>query len=124
MRYVNQHIIHCSDSTGGNVNDIREWHLARGWDDVGYHFVILKDGTIELGRPLENIGAHCKGQNTHSVGTCLIGVDSFTKLQFAALNRLHHTLRLLFNDIQPFGHRDFTDKKTCPNFEVREVIVP
>ena len=123
MYYVDKHIIHCSDSTHGNVNEIRKWHMERGWDDIGYHFVILPDGTIELGRPLHIMGAHCKGHNENSIGTCLIGVSEFSENQFSALKKLHVMLKHIFPKIGPYGHRDFTDKKTCPNFEVKEVLV-
>lgn len=73
MREVQKHIIHCSDSTFGDVAEIRRWHIARGFNDVGYHFVIRRDGEVEMGRTLETIGAHCKGHNTNSIGTCLVG---------------------------------------------------
>ena len=80
MRKINEIIIHCSDTQEGcdvTAKDIRRWHTTpkekggRGWRDIGYHYVIRLDGTIELGRPLEKAGAHCIGRkgedhNSHS----------------------------------------------------------
>lgn len=122
MRKIDKHIIHCSDSTFGDAATIREWHLARGFSDIGYHYVILRDGTVEQGRQLHQIGAHCKGQNRYSVGTCLIGKDEFTSAQFRALRRVHAQLKQQFVDVAAHGHREFNPHKTCPNFEVRRVL--
>jgi len=122
MRHINKHIIHCSDSTFGDVTEIRRWHVARGWRDIGYHFLILPSGKIEAGRPFAEIGAHVRGHNTGSIGTCLIGVDAFAAAQFESLNNLHVILRSIFPDLHIFGHRDFDKGKTCPNFEVTDII--
>ena len=78
MRKINKHIIHCSDTPDDRhvtVDDIRAWHIKRGWNDIGYHYIINRDGSLALGRPVEKIGAHCKGNNGDSIGTCLIGRD-------------------------------------------------
>jgi N-acetylmuramoyl-L-alanine amidase len=77
-------IIHCSDSEFGDVKIIDQWHKARGWRGCGYHYVITNgvlthgkpynndhDGLIQPGRPLRDIGAHCKGHNHDSIGICL-----------------------------------------------------
>ena len=56
-----------------NANDIDRWHKQKGWKGIGYHYVILLDGTVEQGRELEAVGAHCSGHNAHSVGICYIG---------------------------------------------------
>ncbi len=122
MRKIQHHIIHCSDSDSGDVKIIRQWHLHRGWRDIGYHFVIRRDGVIEVGRPLEMMGAHCRGHNKNSIGTCLVGRTEFTPSQFQALKLLHNSLRVLFPQLKPSGHRDYTTLKTCPNFEVREIL--
>ena len=122
MRKISKHIVHCSASTHGDVGEIRRWHVARGWRDVGYHFVILPDGEIEVGRMLTEVGAHCEGHNADSVGTCLVGNTSFTPMQFAALRRLHAALVGMFPDLQVFGHRDFNPHKTCPNFDVQAML--
>lgn len=74
MRKINKVILHCSDSDYANHDDIKvikEWHLARKFNDVGYHYFIRKDGLIQKGRDITIIGAHCKGQNKSSIGICL-----------------------------------------------------
>ena len=68
MRRIDQIIVHCTATPAGretSVDEIRRWHLERGFSDIGYHFVIGLDGCIEDGRPLVKIGAHCKGKNRH-----------------------------------------------------------
>jgi len=122
MRRIEEHIIHCSDSEFGDVIEIRHWHRQRGWRDVGYHFVIRRDGEIELGRLLPEVGAHCKGRNTHSIGTCLIGKTSFMPAQFNTLRRLHSALLAQFPGLTVAGHRDYNSGKTCPNFNVQQIL--
>lgn len=131
MRYINEIIIHCSATKEGldfNVNDLRRWHKAQGWKDVGYHFVITLDGTIEQGRALEEIGSHTKGHNAHSIGICYIGgiskdgkpKDTRTIQQKAALCDLLNKLCKKFPDALIFGHNDFTKAKACPCFDVQK----
>lgn len=93
MRKITDIVIHCADTPKGkhfDIKDIRKWHVEeRGWSDVGYHYVILLDGTIELGRPLETPGAHVKNHNSKSIGICYIGgangEDTRTTQQKASL---------------------------------------
>jgi len=69
-------IIHCSATPEGRdytVEDIRRWHLNRGFKDIGYHFVIYRDGSIHVGRAKDLVGAHCEGHNAISIGVCYIG---------------------------------------------------
>ena len=122
MRAITKHIVHCSDSLDGDVTVIRQWHKERGWDDVGYHFIVRRDGEVEVGRTLDVIGAHCAGFNQDSVGTCLVGRDQFSERQFAALKRIHVMLRALFPGVSLHGHREFNAGKTCPNFDVHKII--
>lgn len=122
MRAIVRHIVHCSDSPTGDVKAIRRWHLERGWNDVGYHFIIRRDGEIEVGRMLPTVGAHCEGQNADSIGTCLIGKGAFEPAQFAALKRLHGALAIMFSGIKVYGHGEFNPHKTCPNFDARKVL--
>lgn len=128
MRYINEIILHCSDTKEGidfNINDIRRWHKAQGWKDVGYHYVILLDGTIQQGRALEEIGSHCKGHNAHSIGICYIGgldkngkiKDTRTNQQKAALYNLLNKLCERFPDALIHGHNEFANK-ACPCFDV------
>ena len=75
MRDINKIIVHCSATKEGQeffADDIRRWHKARGFSDIGYHFVINLDGVIEYGRDLKLTGAHCKGHNEASIGICYI----------------------------------------------------
>jgi len=124
MRKINKHIIHCSDS-GANttVEDIYKWHVEEnGWQAIGYHYIIYPDGSIHKGRDINIMGAHCKGNNRDSVGTCLIGRDKFTTQQLTSLQYLHNFLKMLYNDsMKLHGHRDFSSK-TCPNFDVHQFI--
>ncbi|MGL5965359.1 MAG: N-acetylmuramoyl-L-alanine amidase, partial [Fusobacteriaceae bacterium] len=69
-------VIHCSATKPTmdiGVRDIRMWHKQQGWLDVGYHFIIKRDGTIEEGRPVDVVGSHVKNHNSNSVGVCLVG---------------------------------------------------
>lgn len=123
-RKINKVIVHCSatpDDRNVTVDDIRKWHLERGWKDIGYHYVIYRDGKIHTGRPVSEIGAHCEGHNADSIGICLIGEKKFTEAQFDSLRKLYSDLKQFYK-LKIFGHRDFTDKKTCPNFEVSDYV--
>jgi len=122
MRDISTHIIHCSDSEVGDVRTIREWHLARGFADIGYHFVIRRDGVIEMGRQMYVVGAHCENHNHNSIGTCLVGKREFTPAQFASLQALHQQLTMLFPGIVARPHNAYNPNKTCPNFNVDEVL--
>ena len=122
-RDINLIVTHCSASPqgrGDDVKTIRMWHLERGWSDIGYHFVILEDGTIQLGRPLNKAGAHAYGFNRYSIGICLIGIDVFTNEQKEALSELIIQLMNMFDldKDQVKGHYELTDKKTCPNINM------
>lgn len=131
MRNINKIIIHCSATPEGkefSVDDIRRWHLQRGFADIGYHFVIYLDGSVHVGRPLAKAGAHCKGHNAHSVGVCYIGgceahsqkpKDTRTEEQKRSLVRLITELRQQFPNASVHGHREFANK-ACPSFNARE----
>ena len=76
MRTINKIIIHCSATQEGrdlDAAEINRWHLKRGWNGIGYHYVVLLDGTIEYGRSIYKQGAHVKGENEGSIGICYIG---------------------------------------------------
>lgn len=128
----NKLIVHCSDSEFGNALLIDQWHRERGFDMIGYNWVILNgvtrkrskyvdflDGAIESGRPINRTGAHCKGKNSY-YGVCLIGVDNFTYDQFNALESLVYSLEIRNEHI--YGHNHFDKGKTCPNFDVAEWV--
>ena len=120
MRKIDKIILHCSDSdikAHDDIKVIREWHKARNFSDVGYHYFIRKDGTIQKGRNWEKIGAHCKGQNKASIGICLSGRHKFTTRQFEALEHTLERLTDAFSELPVHGHYEFSEK-TCPNFDV------
>lgn len=130
-RSVDLIVVHCSASKPGAAVDaaeIRRWHLARGFNDIGYHFVILPDGTIQQGRPVEQIGAHAAGYNSKSIGICLVGglnekgrpTANFSREQYNALRDLLEKLRQTFPNTKIRGHRDLPNvNKDCPCFDVR-----
>lgn len=128
MRKINLLVIHCSDSdvpAHDSIDVIRRWHVEeRKFSDIGYHFVITKDGTVHPGRPEEQVGAHCAGHNTGTLGICLCGRREFTEEQFSALEKLCFELCRKYgiekSDI--VGHHELDPKKTCPNFDVQKLI--
>lgn len=127
MRKISRIVVHCSDTESGNVDSIRRYHVSHnGWNDVGYHFVITRDGTIEPGRPLSKAGAHVSGANYDSIGICLIGKNDFKPHQFEALRDLVAALKAQFGGLSVFPHNVFPSAKkqgkTCPNFDVEKVL--
>ena len=123
LREIDQIIVHCSDSDypeHDDVSVIRQWHLQRGWQDVGYHFVICKkeNGLIQKGRPMDLIGAHCKGHNRNSLGICLTGKNLFSMEQFNSLRGLMANIRAVLPapKLTAFPHHHYNHGKTCPNF--------
>jgi N-acetylmuramoyl-L-alanine amidase len=139
MRKLTGIVVHCSATPQGkhfDVSDIDAWHKARGWGvtvngkrySVGYHYIILLDGTIQEGRPIEKTGAHVKGHNTGTIGICYIGgvsndgkqtpKDTRTAAQKIALAKLIRELKVMHPTIQWVkGHRDFPNvAKACPCF--------
>jgi len=124
-RTINKIILHCADTPNGkdfHASDIDRWHKERGWRCIGYHFVITLDGSIESGRPVDEIGAHCKGHNHDSIGICLIGDALFTTLQWQALQALLKELEAKHPHAAVYGHNEFNSHKTCPNFDVPQWI--
>lgn len=128
MRHIDTIVVHCSDTEEGTVESIRLYHMmTRGWDDIGYHFVIYKDGSIFKGRPLGKIGAHVQGANKSSIGICLIGKKDFKSEQYQALKNLILTLQDRYSSIRSVkNHYEFPSAiaqgKTCPNFNVHEKL--
>lgn len=86
-------VIHHTASGDVSADTIDQWHKERGWDGIGYHFVIRKNGAIETGRPLDKIGAHAKGRNNY-VGIVLCGYDDFSKEQITSLISLLKALKI------------------------------
>lgn len=123
MRQINKLILHCSATPNGRittVEDINRWHKARGWREIGYHYVIYGDGVVHKGRETIHIGAHCKGQNTDSIGICMVGTDKFSKAQWTILRGITRQLEQEFKGCGVHGHREFNVKKLCPGFSVKD----
>ncbi|QIA64452.1 lysozyme [Vibrio astriarenae] len=111
------------------ARDIRQWHKARGWSDIGYHWIITRDGKLEAGRPMTKAGAHVKGHNTNNIGICLVGGTSpsgkpennFTNPQWQTLQSSITLLSTIYN-ITPtkvYGHKDLNPNTACPSFNVK-----
>ena len=126
-RTVQRIIVHCSATPAGRdvtAADIDSWHRQRGFDCIGYHFLVRLDGTIEAGRQLRKAGAHCLGQNARSVGVCYAGgldksgkpADTRTPAQRKALIDLIAALCQAFPGATVHGHREFA-AKACPCFD-------
>lgn len=129
MRKITEIIVHCSDTPEGRNDraaDIRRWHKAKGWNDIGYHYVVDLDGTIEPGRDVDIAGAHAQGHNANSIGICYIGgadknmkpKDTRTDAQKDSLLCLLRFLRLMYKDAKIIGHRDVS-AKPCPCFDAK-----
>lgn len=130
-------VVHCSATPEGREHgaaDIRAWHLARGFSDVGYHYVIRIDGMVEAGRREDLVGAHCVegGMNRRSVGICYVGgmdkemknaKDTRTPEQCRALIDLIRKMQRKYGipDSRVFGHCDFA-RKACPSFDVKAML--
>lgn len=111
------------------ADEIREWHLKRGFSDIGYHWIIRRNGTVERGRDEDKPGAHAKGYNFDSIAICLVGgVDknnnpdsNFTLKQFMTLDHIVSQKKLQYPGVKIKGHRDIS-KKACPSFDVRSLL--
>jgi N-acetylmuramoyl-L-alanine amidase len=132
MRKINKVIIHCSDTyctMDVGVEEIRRWHLKRGWSDIGYAYIIRRNGIVERGRPLSVVGAHTKGHNTDSIGVCLVGgkkgkgcnADNFTENQILAAQVLLEDLLSVFPGVTFHGHNEFSNK-ACPVIDIKKII--
>ena len=122
-------IIHCSATSPeqdiGRV-EIDQWHKARGWAGIGYHFIIRRDGALEHCREATKVGAHARGHNRRAIGICLIGgVDeaqrptvNFTQVQWVMLERLLIALKLVWPAAEVIGHNEVS-AKACPSFDVQ-----
>lgn len=138
MRQITEVIVHCTatrpdwrlhDGTANKVAEIKRWHLDRGWSDIGYHFLIDRDGTEAAGRPVARSGAHVKGRNATTIGIALFGghgssekdrfEDHFTPEQDAALRGLIARLHAQYGEVPVTGHNQYA-AKACPGFNVPE----
>jgi N-acetylmuramoyl-L-alanine amidase len=132
MRDINKIILHCSATRDGqdiSTETIRGWHVnERGWSDIGYHFVVLLDGTVDKARPIKRQGAHVRGKNKGSIGVCYIGgcdadmnpKDTRNEAQKKSLEELISYLMESYDDATLHGHNEFSSK-ACPSFNVQEI---
>lgn len=130
MRTITLIIIHCSATPEGrslSFEECRRNHIMhRHFRDIGYHFYITRDGTVHDGRPIEKVGAHCEGHNSHSIGICYEGgldangkpADTRTEAQRKALKSLVERMHRLFPKALIVGHHDLNPRKACPCFKV------
>lgn len=131
MRKIDKIFIHCSATPEGRdikMETIKSWHVkGRGWRDIGYHFVIELDGTLKVGRPMEQMGAGVKGHNANSIHVCYIGgidknkkaKDTRTEEQRETLNTIIGRLVEQYPDASVHGHNEFANK-ACPSFDVQK----
>lgn len=132
MRTIDKIIIHCTATVEGqqvSVADVDRWHRERGFNGIGYHYLIGLNGKVWRGRDEEIVGAHCVNHNQRSIGVCYVGgvdknmkpKDTRTEAQKEALLKLLRELvnkyHLTSRDIH--GHREFANK-ACPCFDVAE----
>ena len=146
MRNIDSIIVHCSATKAGQdftATDIDRWHRERGFNGIGYHYVICLDGKLEKGRDVALAGAHCKGWNEQSIGICYIGgldengrpADTRTNAQKRVLYQIIMDLQREYNILQVLGHRDTSPDlngdgviepyeyvKACPCFDVKEFL--
>lgn len=127
-RNITEIIVHCSATPEGKdytVANIKQWHLQRGFSDIGYHYVIYRDGSVHAGRSESISGAHCTGHNSISIGVCYIGgmdsanknpKDTRTQQQKDALLRLLKELKKKYPKAKIHSHKDFANK-ACPSFD-------
>ena len=126
-RTVDRVFIHCSDSDWKHHDDIsviRKWHVEdNGWNDVGYHYFIKRNGTIQKGRDLEITPSSQQGHNNKTISICLHGRERFTKRQFESLKKLCLEMNTLYKGKVTFhGHKEVAREKTCPNFDYVKVL--
>lgn len=137
MRKITEAIVHCtatrpewwaSRTTTQKVREIKRWHVEdRGWSDIGYHYLIDRDGTVAAGRPMERDGAHVQGHNTGTIGISLFGghgssendafEKNFTPEQDKALRKLLADLQDRYGFTKVTGHNQYA-AKACPGFNV------
>lgn len=132
MARIRKIVVHCSDSPDNldiGAREIHGWHVRdRGWTDIGYHYVVRRSGTVELGRyhngdsVLEGkeIGAHVKGQNSDALAICWVGRVKPRAAQMAALLKLVRALMAAHQVplAKVYGHKELAEGKTCPNLDM------
>lgn len=127
MRRIDFIVVHHTATPNTySTHQIRAMHLAREFNDIGYHAVIERDGSIHAGRPIAKIGAHVRGKNRHSVGVAVIGDNTvsgreWTIAQKISLKVFLQALKLFFPDAQIVGHRDLKET-LCPGRDIVDFL--
>jgi len=130
-------VVHCAatkPSMDIGYKEIRKWHVEdNGWDDVGYHYIIKRDGTVEVARAEAFQGAHAPAVNSKSIAICLVGgmaedgsaENNFTLEQFLSLKDLIKKIKMTNpNIVEVVGHCDVQDNKpNCPGFNLKEWLI-
>lgn len=130
-RPIKEIIIHCAATPEGKdftVDDIRGWHLQRGFADIGYHYVIYRDGSIHEGRDINVVGAHTTNHNTGTIGICYIGgvdaqgkpKDTRTEAQKKSIEALISVLLKKYPTINKISGHYMYANKACPSYDVKE----
>lgn len=133
MRKINKIIIHCSATPEGRavtIQEIEKWHREKGYNGIGYHYVIGLNGEVWKGRDINVVGAHTVGQNANSIGVCYIGgcdksmkaKDTRTTSQKVALLNLVKELKKQYPKASIHGHNEFA-AKACPSFNVKSWLL-
>lgn len=128
-RNIKEIIVHCTATPEGRpvtIKEITNWHKQRGFSTIGYHYVVMLDGSVQKGRDVNVSGAHCTNHNSISIGVCYVGgcdknmnaKDTRTDAQKRALLDLLKRLRTMYPTAKIYGHRDFANK-ACPSFDAR-----
>ena len=124
------HVLDTYPDMDVGVEEVRKWHKQRGWSDIGYHYIIKRDGTLEFGRRCEDgnyvQGAHVLGLNKNSIGIALAGGKArkgklpcnLTRQQWSQLENLWRILSLEYPEAGWSGHNDHDKGKQCPTFDV------
>ena len=124
-------VIHCSATKPRmdiGLTEIRKWHVQdNGWRDVGYHYIIRRNGEVELGRSIRDTGAHAAGYNHKSVSVCMVGgmaednsaENNFTAQQWTALLDLVKQIKVDYPEANVIGHNEISEKE-CPSFDVQQ----
>ena len=129
MRSITMIVLHCSGIKPYQHQDIKridEYHRKKGWKGVGYHEYVRRDGTVQHGRPIWEVGAHVVGHNKHSIGICYEGgldakgekADTRTPEQVRTLRKLVERYHAYFPHAVIVGHHDLDSTKPCPCFDL------
>ncbi|MGN0219672.1 MAG: N-acetylmuramoyl-L-alanine amidase [Muribaculaceae bacterium] len=133
MRKITEIIVHCTatrERLDIGAAEIDRYHRQRGFDSIGYHYVVRLDGSIEKGRDESAVGAHCLSHNVCSIGVAYVGgldadgkpKDTRTPAQKRSLSALLTELRRRYPGAKIHGHRDFA-AKACPCFDATKEYV-